>query len=302
MQKVMLIANPKAGSVSARKKQVIRHALAAEFKLEAEFTTARGHATELATDAVDRDFDAVVVFGGDGTINETAQALVGSDLALGILPGGSTNVLARTLAVPLDPVDATEFFAEKLRVGRGRRVGVGRLAHRYFIFCCGMGLDAEVVRRVEAEAATKGSKSEWTFLKHALAAGSTEYRRRAPSIEVEVEGHPPVEALFALIGNARPFTYFKGHPVDALPQASLDGGLDVLTFKRLALRTIPRIAWSAFVSRSHVRWRSTDHFSDVQKLRLRASQPDPIQVDGDYIGEIQEAEVGHVPDALNLLF
>lgn len=301
MKKVKLISNPHAGSVSRRTKEVIKHALAAEFKLEADLTESRGHATELASDAVDRGFDAVLAFGGDGTINETAQPLIGTDVMLGLIPGGSTNVLARTVGVPRDPVDATEFAAERLRSGSFHRIGVGSLNERYFLFCCGMGLDAEVVRRVEADPKRSRPKSEWRFLKHALAAGSTEYRTRDAIMKVEVEGREPVAAIFALCANARPFTYFKGFPVDALPEAGLDRGLDILSFKRLRIRTIPRIIWSVFVSRSHIRWRSTDHFPDVRSARFTSMETDPIQVDGDHIGETNQAEIRYLPEALSLL-
>lgn len=302
MKKVRLIANPRAGSVSRRTKQVIKHALAAEFKLEADFTESRNHATELARDAVDRGFDAVLAFGGDGTVNETVQPLVGTDVKLGVIPGGSTNVLARTLGLPRDPVDATEFVAAKLRSDSSTRIGVGRMNDRYFLVCSGMGLDAEVVRRVEADRKPRGPTSEWRFLKHALAAGSTEYRTREACITVEAEGSEPVKALFAVCANARPFTYFKGFPVDALPEAGLHRRLDILSLNRLRIRTLPRIAWSVFVSRSHIRWRSTDHFPDVASARFTSDRPDPIQVDGDYIGVSRHADLRHVPDSLNVLF
>lgn len=302
MKKVKLIANPIAGSVSDRTKQVIKHALEAEFKLEADLTTSRDHATELALDAVDRGFDAVVSFGGDGTLNETAQPLVGTDVMFGVIPGGSTNVLARTLGVPLDPVEATEFVASKLRSASFQRIGVGRMNERYFLFCCGMGFDAEVVRRVEADPKPPGPTSEWKFLKHALATGSTEYRKRAPIITVEVEGHEPVKGILAICGNARPFTYFKGRPLDALPEAGLDRRLDFLSLRRLRAVTIPRIAWSVFVSRSHIRWRSIDHFPDAPAARWTSERSDPLQVDGDYVGEARQVDLGHVPDALSVLF
>ncbi len=96
----MFISNAYAGSVSARTKEVIVKALQADFKLEVVDTQARAHATDLAGDAADRGFDAVVAFGGDGTINEAAQALVGTEVSFGLIPGGSTNVLARSLARP----------------------------------------------------------------------------------------------------------------------------------------------------------------------------------------------------------
>ena len=127
MKKVLLVSNAHAGSVSARAKEVISKALSADFKLEVTDTARRSHASELARDAVDRDFDAVVAFGGDGTINEVAQGLVGTDVALGILPGGSTNVMARSLGVPSHPIDATAFVAAHLRAdhetSRSRRSG-----------------------------------------------------------------------------------------------------------------------------------------------------------------------------------
>src|SRR5688500_12601662 len=107
MEKVMLIANPRAGSVSTRTREVMLKALEADFKIEDVETKARDHASALARDAVERGCDAVIAFGGDGTINEVAQWLVESDGALGILPGGSTNVMARSFGMPTDPIEAT---------------------------------------------------------------------------------------------------------------------------------------------------------------------------------------------------
>ncbi len=147
----MLVSNLHAGSVSPRTKEVIVKALQADFKVEAVDTARRDHAADLARDAVQRGFDAVLAFGGDGTINETAQGLAETDVALGILPGGSTNVIARALGIPPNPVDATAFVASRLRTGQRRQINIGRIDSRYFLFSAGMGLDAEVVRRVEAD-------------------------------------------------------------------------------------------------------------------------------------------------------
>src|SRR5687767_9659908 len=105
----MLISNARAGSVSTRTKEVIAKALSADFKLDVVDTQSRGHASDLAKEAVDLGFDAILAFGGDGTINEVAQDMVSTDIALGIIPGGSTNVMARSLGIPIDPVDATAF-------------------------------------------------------------------------------------------------------------------------------------------------------------------------------------------------
>lgn len=297
----MLIANPRAGSVSPRVREVIAKALAADFKLEAHVTRSRAHAMDLSAQAVSDGFEAVFVFGGDGTVNEAAQPLVGTGVALGILPGGTTNVLANSLGIPVDPVEATAFLASHLRSGTKRRIGVGSVGDRYFLFTCGIGLDAEVVKRVEQEVEQRGRKSHWTFLKYALAVGSTDYRTTDGWLTVRPEDEEPYKAMMSIVCNAWPFTYFKGRPVDACPGARLDSALDLLSLERLRAITIPRIAWSVLVSRSHVRWKRTHYHHDISKVMWTADQPRPVQVDGDYIGEWGSAELHHHPEALDLL-
>lgn len=304
----MLIVNARAGSVRSRTKEVIAKALSADFKLEVADTMSRNHASALAGDAVDRGFDAVVAFGGDGTINEAVQSLTGTGVALGVLPGGSTNVMARSLGIPRDPVDATAFVAARLRGGSRRSINVG-VNHapgeagdgRYFVFSTGIGLDAEVVRRVEANPEAKARSAEWTFLRKAVAAGIGEYRGAEPSITVSVEGREPVPAVFAVCCNGRPFSYFKRWPVDACPGASLDGGLDLFSLRKVSAATVPRIAWSVFVSRSHVRWRTGRYEHDVREVELTSDRPLPVQVDGDYIGEQRGASLRLVPRGLDVL-
>ena len=301
MKSVMFISNAYAGSVSQRTKEVIIKALQADFKLEVADTQRRTHATELAADAVDRGFDCVVAFGGDGTINEAAQALVGADVSFGLIPGGSTNVLARSLGVPRDPVEATAFVASHLRSGTTRTINVGRVNDRYFLFSAGVGLDAEVVKRVEADPEAKRRRGEWSFLSNALKAGFTGYRGIDPWIELSVPGQPAERVVLAVCCNGRPFTFFKRLPVDVCPDARLDGGLDVFGLTRLGTGTIPRLAWALLLSRGHIGWKRGRYFHDLQSFSLRCDTPLPLQVDGDYLGPIDSAELALVPDALRLL-
>lgn len=301
MQQVLLISNARAASVSERTKEVIIKALQADFKLEVIDTERRDHASELAQDAVDRGFDAVVVFGGDGTVNEAAQGLVATGAALGILPGGMTNVMARSIGVPRDPVEATAFVASRLRSKTRRRIGMGRFNARYFLFSSGMGLDAEVVRRVESDPVKKRERGEWSFVSSAFAAAFTEYRGATPELTVEVDGTEPYRTLLCIACNARPFTYLRRFPVDVCPGGSLDHRLDVFSLDRISTLTIPRIVWAVFVSRNHVNWRNTHYYSDVTGASWRAARPMPVQVDGDYIGEWDRGIVRWVPDALDLL-
>lgn len=297
----MFISNAYAGSVSQRTKEVIVKALQADFKLEIADTQGRSHATELAEDAVDRGFDAVVAFGGDGTINEAAQGLIGTNVSLGLIPGGSTNVLARSLGVPRDPVEATAFVASHLTSGTIRTINVGKVNGRYFLFSAGVGLDAEVVKRVEADPEAKRRRGEWFFLSNALKTGFTQYRDIDPWIELNVPGHPGQRVVLAVCCNGRPFTFFKRFPVDVCPGARLDAGLDVFGLTRLGTATIPRLAWALLVSRGHTRWRRGRYFHDQESFSLRCDVPLPLQVDGDHIGPIGQADVSVVRDALRVL-
>lgn len=280
---------------------MIVKALQADFKLEVADTERRDHATDLAQDAVDRGFDAVVVFGGDGTVNEAAQGLVATDVGLGVLPGGTTNVMARSIGVPRDPVEATAFIASRLRSNTRRRIGVGRFNARYFLFSSGMGLDAEVVRRVEADPARKQDRAEWAYLSSAFKAAFTEYRGATPELTVEIDGAEPYRTLLCIACNARPFTYFKRFPVDVCPGGSLDHRLDFFSLDRISALTIPRVVWAVFASRNHVNWKHAHYYSDMTGASWRAARPMPVQVDGDYIGEWDRSIVRYVPDALDLL-
>lgn len=297
----MLVSNLHAGSVSARTKEVIVKALQADFKLEVADTIRREHASDLARDAVDRDFQAVLAFGGDGTINEVVQGLAETDLALGILPGGTTNVMARSLGIPSDPVEATAFVAARLRSGTRRRINLGRINERYFVFSAGMGLDGEVVRRVEADPERKRRSPEWLFVSNAFRAGLGEYRGTDAFIKLRVDGDEPQQVMTAVFCNARPFTYFRRFPVDVCPQARLDAGIDAFGLKKLRTTTVPRLVWAVFVSRSHVKWRSSYYRHDVSGAEVTATRPAPMQVDGDYLGEHDHARISLVHDALDLL-
>jgi Sphingosine kinase and enzymes related to eukaryotic diacylglycerol kinase len=306
MYQVMLISNPMAGSVSPRHKEVIVNALRADFKLEVADTEGRNHATELARDAVDRGFDAVLAFGGDGTINEAAQGVIGSDTALGTLPGGTANVLARSIGIPRDPIDATAYIARRLRSGQTQRINVGRVNERYFLFSCGMGLDAEVVKRVESDPEGKARKRDWLYVKKLLRAGALDYRRRKPQITFTPILSPPahgepIRVVSTVCCNARPFTYLKNLPVDVCPLAQLDKGLDFLSLDRIPLWTFPGLAWGMLKSRKHIEGKHATYLHDTSGGTLEADVPLPVQADGDYLGEWTAADIRLVPHALDLL-
>src|SRR5205814_6081853 len=153
--RALLLVNPKATTTTERGRDVLVRALRSEVDLAVAYTRRRGHATALARDAARDGLDLVVTLGGDGTVNEAVNGLMAEGEyaedrpALAVVPGGSTNVFARALGLPGDWAEGTGVILEALREGRTRTIGLGRADDRYFTFCAGVGLDAEVVHRVE---------------------------------------------------------------------------------------------------------------------------------------------------------
>src|SRR3989337_2722368 len=148
-RRLLPAVNPVARTVSKPTLAVLEKALSADFKLEVVETAERGHATELARQAAEEGVDLVVVFSGDGTINEALNPLAGTDVALGVLPGGATNILARALGLPSDPVEAAGVLIERALGGVARRIHLGRADGRYFAVNCGAGVDADAMARLE---------------------------------------------------------------------------------------------------------------------------------------------------------
>ena len=165
---MLLMVNPYATTVSPRLKQLVVDALQGRFEVDAVDTQRKGHAIELCRDAADEGYDVVVAFGGDGTVNEAANGLAGTNTALTCLPGGATNVYCRMLGIPSDVVDATEHLLARAAGWRPRAVDLARVNDRWFTFSAGAG---SMRRSSSASTATRGSR-------RASAPGTT---RRRPS-------------------------------------------------------------------------------------------------------------------------
>src|SRR5436305_4775665 len=140
--KVMLLINPSASSVNWKSRMAANSALVGDHDVTTVETTKRNDATALTAQAAEDGFDVVAVLGGDGTLNEAANGLVGTRTALAALPGGSTNVFARTIGLPNDPVEATGVLLDALDAGSIRRVDRGSVNGRAFLFHTGGGFDA----------------------------------------------------------------------------------------------------------------------------------------------------------------
>ena len=310
-RRMLVIVNPSATTVSDRLKNLVVYALQGRYEVEAVSTEAQNHATELGREARDGGYDVVVAFGGDGTLNEVANGLAGTDVPLSVLPGGSTNVVCRTLGIPNDVVDATEHLLAMADEWSPRRIDLGMVDDRCFVFSCGVGIDATVVERVDAHPKLKSSAGPYSYTWAAISAFYRRYLHDPVRLRAVIGDGEPVEGITALAQNSEPFTYFAKRPIRVCEGVEIDDGtLSVGVLKRAAQRDMPTLIPRVLsVGPPTARHRQIAHIEDDMRATVTSIsegsdgsvRPYPLQVDGDYIGEHTEIELRVVPDALTVV-
>ena len=304
-KRMLVVVNPYASTVSARLRNLVVAALHGRYEVDAIDTQSRGHATELCREAAQEGYDVVVSFGGDGTVNEVANGLAGCATPLTCLPGGATNVLCKMLGIPGDIVDATEHLLAMADTWSPRRVDLGTANGRAFTYSSGFGLDASVVKRIEASPGLKRHRlREYFFVYAAVETVLRHYVRHPPRMQIDVGGRVD-RAITTLVQNGEQFTYLDDKPIHIAEGAGLDTG----TLAGVALRgvkphDIPGIARRLLSSkRSIVGHRQILAFRDVQELRCVSSdgRAIPLHVDGDHVGDVTEAVFGVMPGALSVV-
>jgi diacylglycerol kinase family enzyme len=301
-RRMLVIVNPYATTVSDRLRNLVVYALQSRYSVEAVDTEKRDHATQICREAASEGYDVVVAFGGDGTVNEAANGLAGSATPLTALPGGSTNVWARTLGIPNDVVDATEHLLRMADDFRPRFVDLGRVGGRHFVFAAGVGLDASVVERVDQHPYRKARFGAWYYTYAGVDIFSRHYLIRPPHVRIHA-GERVLDGVTVIVQNSDPFTYFRRRPIRVAERAGLDtGSLGVAVLKSatpLELPTlIPRLLSGK--ARSVLRHRQVESLGELAHLRVEAidDRPFPVQVDGDYLGEYDDVEFGVMPAGL----
>jgi diacylglycerol kinase family enzyme len=317
--RILLIVNASASSVTARARVIIQHSLGADHDLTVAETSRRGHATRLAQGAAADGVEVVAVLGGDGTLNEAANGLAGTTAALGVLPGGSTNVFARTIGMANDPLLATTQLLDALAGGAGgiRSVSLGNVNGRYFLFHVGFGFDAAVVAEVEKRSFLKRHFGAIVFVGAAIGVWNR-FDRQSPWFKVESAGIPPSDGYFAVGLKTSPYTFLGDARLDVAPGTGLDTGLSLLVCEQLTLpmmlsliassmtrqvdpdpmyrRDIPGRRWMPWLDA-----RRTRLARQVSEVEVTGYRPVPYQVDGDYLGEIEQLTIRCVADALRLI-
>ncbi len=300
-RRMLIIVNPYATTVSDRLKNLVVYALRGRYDVEAIDTDSRDHATELSREAAGEGYDVVVAFGGDGTVNEAANGLAGSDTPLCCLPGGRANVYCRMLGIPTDVVDATEHLLLMADDWHPKRVDVGSVNGRRFVFSAGVGLDASVVERVDAHPKLKAKYGEWYYTLTGVSTFTRRYLVHPPRLEAQV-GDETTAGVTVIVQNSAPYTYFGDRPVDMAEGATLTSGdLAGVVLDRARPIDVPTIIGRALSSHLKVSGHHHVHsFRGVQGLRVRSrdERPLPLQVDGDYLGEVDEAVFDVTPSGI----
>ncbi len=322
--RALLIVNPRATSTTRLRRDVIASALASAVKLEVEQTRYRGHATALAAKARSEGFGLVLTLGGDGTVNEVVNGLLGSAAAtdnsssasqnvnlppaaelpaLAALPGGSGNVFAGALGLPRDPIDATGQILSALAEQRERTIGLGNADGRYFTFNCGIGLDAEVVRAVQGLRAHGRQASPSLYVRLALRQFYQQTDRSHPVIWIDQKGGRSLGPVFlAIISNTAPWTYLGAREVNANPQARFDTGLDVFAVRSMSsFSTLSTLAQMLTTKGRDLRGRNLLTLHDQPAFTLRSERPAAFQIDGEYVGEREAVTLCSIPRALRVI-
>ena len=247
----------------------------------------------------------VVVLDSDGTVNEAANGLAGTATALAVLPGGSTNVFARTIGLPNDPVESTAVTLEALEAGSIRRVGLGVANGRYFCFHVGIGFDAALVEQVEKRAGLKRWAGHALFMYAGLDTLARRYDRRHPHFSVRYpDGDGVDDGYFAVCCNTNPYTFIGNTPFDIAPDANLDNGLTMVTVRSLRADRAARIVARAVKGNGALQRDPAIHYrADVDALVVEAlgGRPFPHQIDGDFLGETTRVELRHEREVLDLV-
>lgn len=309
--RAVLIVNPNATSTTPAGRDLLAHALESRVKLTVAHTDHRGHAIEIARDAARDGVDVVIVHGGDGTVNEVVNGILGEvgvggpAPAVGVVPGGSANVFARALGISQDPIEATNQLVDLLSDFRKRkswrRIGLMDCGERWAVFTAGMGVDGEVVAAVEAQREKGRKVTAWRYIRVAIRANLAAARKE-PSLTLHLPDREPVTGVhFAFVSNSSPWTYANTRPVWTNPTTTFETGLGVFATTSMNVWANLGLVRQMLARRPRLEAKHLIRDDDLPWLRVTSDIPVACQIDGDFLGPRKAMTFTSVPDALGVV-
>lgn len=307
-----MIVNPYSSGMTSRREREIVTTLREHMDLEVRRTERGGHAPKLARELMEAGpLDVMISCGGDGTANEILNGMsLGNDTAddrpaFAIVPAGGTNVLARSIGYPNHPVRATSKLAEAIVERRTTRINLATVDERVFMFAAGVGLDAEIVKRMEQRRSGR-RPSDMAHLSSIVGYYATQRFALGERMTVTVdETGEQLRAALVLVGNTTPMTYMGRLPIHFMPDATLEGGLDFMAPERANAGFAIRNAMQAFgVGRKNQRLASPEKtriHHDVRGFTVECDEPEPVQVDGEFIGDRTHIRFGLLERTIDLV-
>ncbi len=288
-KKIIFVINPISGTQG--KEQIlawVSERLDREkYDMEVLYTQYAGHAVEIAAQKAAEKAFAVVAIGGDGTINEIARSLVHTDTALGIIPCGSGNGLARHLQIPLEPKKAVDILNE----GRLEVIDYGKINDKPFFCTCGVGFDAFVSLKFSQA----GKRGPLTYLEQTLRE-SLKYRPEVYELEMDGNASTRYKAFLIACGNASQY----GNNAYITPRATLDDGLlDVTILEPFTMLDVPALSFQLF--NKTIDQNSRIKTFQCKSLRIHRSKPGVVHFDGDPMMAGEDVEVSIVHHDLKVI-
>jgi diacylglycerol kinase family enzyme len=304
-RRVLLVWNPASTQVTAETLGSVLVQMAGRVDVVAVHTQEAGDGERLGRFAADERFDAVFVLGGDGTANEVVNG-AGDRVPIGVLPAGGTSVLPRALGLPDELDEAVARLCDALEEGSERSITVGKLNDRCFTFAAGIGIDAEIVKRIDergrgGDTADDSSRpGDLWFVREAIGALFDGDFADA-MIHVEVPGKPDIHAASLFVANCSPWSFAGPVPLDVAPDASFEGGLDLVAIDSVEPRSAPKRLVSLLRRGDKDEDDGVHRLHNLEQATVRCDRPLPVQVDGELVGELDEFRLAIVRNAARLL-
>lgn len=300
MASLMLVANPAASQFTGGDHRDILQTLSARHSVEAVWPRSALHARDIAADAVTAGFDGVIAMGGDGVVHQVAQALVGTEVFMGVVPAGTTNVFARQIGLPQKPVKAARHLGGDLNLSRMAVVGIdsvhpdGTSSGSNALFAVGVGMDAEVVAAAETEPYRKYRFGGVHYARTALGLLWRDIRRRQPGLTVH-QGDRTEQAVAVMLQFRGAFTYF-GRRALKFERPAPDP-MTALVIQRLPMHRVPSIV-RHLLSSTLDGVAGMEVWPHIAQMTVEADPPALHEVDGEVLGQVTRVVLTFRPDAL----